>query len=481
MESMRSQFRGYYPPSPEEFAQLWDTGIVVLDTNVLLNMYRYTVDTRESLFAVLVEFSSKLWLPYQVALEYHQSRLTTIIEQRKAYENLRKTVAANMASLRSELDKYRLHPVLDVDGLISATGEFENALSKTISDQEERHSEKASFTPQSDDIRDRLTVLYEGRVGGPYEAERLAEIEAIGDSRYEADIPPGYADKKKPKETRYGDLILWMQLIEHAERERHPVIFITDDVKADWWLRVEGQTIGPRPELIAEMHRRSGQLFHMYRAEQFARYARDYSTAAISDSALSEIDHLAAKQEEERKIVEKAREVLKRQQQKLSDRVDHFRRSVGENHEKLEELREGYQVTRDEIEFLRHGSRGLNRARLEDLESRRAELLTQEGSLSRLAGRYADDNDEHKARIQKQMLDIQVERQKIEEELSHALSHRDALAERRHHLMRIKKHLEGLQLAVERDTGQLAKAEAELTEMRNLLSSQGFDDTNGRE
>jgi hypothetical protein len=38
---MRDLFPGFYRPSEEEFHRVWQEGIFVLDTNVLLNLYRY--------------------------------------------------------------------------------------------------------------------------------------------------------------------------------------------------------------------------------------------------------------------------------------------------------------------------------------------------------------------------------------------------------------------------------------------------------
>ncbi len=36
---MRDLFPGYYRPTEEEFAKMWQEGIFVFDANVLLNIY----------------------------------------------------------------------------------------------------------------------------------------------------------------------------------------------------------------------------------------------------------------------------------------------------------------------------------------------------------------------------------------------------------------------------------------------------------
>jgi len=51
--TMRDLFPDYYRPNDEEFAQLWKSSFFVLDTNVLLNLYRYNQKTRDDFLKVL--------------------------------------------------------------------------------------------------------------------------------------------------------------------------------------------------------------------------------------------------------------------------------------------------------------------------------------------------------------------------------------------------------------------------------------------
>jgi hypothetical protein len=68
---MRSLFSGYYRPSNAEFHQIWQDGLFVFDTNILLNVYRYTANARDRFFDILDGLEDQLWLPYHVALEFH--------------------------------------------------------------------------------------------------------------------------------------------------------------------------------------------------------------------------------------------------------------------------------------------------------------------------------------------------------------------------------------------------------------------------
>jgi diguanylate cyclase (GGDEF)-like protein len=62
---------------------------------------------------------------------------------------------------------------------------------------------------------------------------------------------------------------VWSQLKDVAALQQKPIIFITDDAKEDWWLKHEGKTIGPKPELIHEMQADAQVDFHMYSSDRF--------------------------------------------------------------------------------------------------------------------------------------------------------------------------------------------------------------------
>jgi hypothetical protein len=62
---MRNIFPGYYRPTDEEFYKMWQECIFVFDANVLLNLYRYSPDTRDELLDVLERLKDRIWIPHQ--------------------------------------------------------------------------------------------------------------------------------------------------------------------------------------------------------------------------------------------------------------------------------------------------------------------------------------------------------------------------------------------------------------------------------
>ena len=73
--SLREDFQHFYAPDEGAVADALRTGLVALDTNVLLSLYRFQSNARDDLFRALESLENRLWIPYQVALEFHRNRL----------------------------------------------------------------------------------------------------------------------------------------------------------------------------------------------------------------------------------------------------------------------------------------------------------------------------------------------------------------------------------------------------------------------
>ena len=100
---MRNTFAAFYKPTQDEFTNLFNSAIIVFDTNALLQVYRYSEEARDDFFSTLKRLSDQLWMPYQVGYEYQRNRPGTVIEQIVAYDEI-------MGALRnflngSDLDK----------------------------------------------------------------------------------------------------------------------------------------------------------------------------------------------------------------------------------------------------------------------------------------------------------------------------------------------------------------------------------------
>ena len=83
---MKKQFAEYYNLPDERIKEIWDNSLIVLDTNVLLNLYRYNEEARNDFINALKSYEGRLWIPYQVGLEFHRRRETIMRKNAEAYD-----------------------------------------------------------------------------------------------------------------------------------------------------------------------------------------------------------------------------------------------------------------------------------------------------------------------------------------------------------------------------------------------------------
>ena len=111
-----------------------------------------------------------------------------------------------------------------------------------------------------------------------------------GELRYKSKIPPGYCDEKQKQDNEYGDLIIWKEIIEYSKVNNNDVIFVTQDVKEDWWFKEKGRTIGPRYELREEFSNATKHLIHFYTLNSFLEISKNQNEVNIEQSIIDELN-----------------------------------------------------------------------------------------------------------------------------------------------------------------------------------------------
>ncbi|MBV7564688.1 PIN domain-containing protein [Pseudomonas sp. sia0905] len=293
---MKDKFPGHFS-TPQSKEHLWQNCLFVFDTNILLNLYRYSDETRALFIKVLEGLRGRIWIPYKVAAEYLENRLDVIYEQQEEYEK----AITEIKKLKGKLENSRQHPFVSLSAMKAVSKSLDNAINEL-----EKNKEIHSSRIHADEMKELISEIFNERVGDKPANETLEEIIADGAERYKQKIPPGYSDIKKQSTEEslasrcrpYGDLIIWKGLIEKAKENHLPVIFVTDDGKEDWWLRFKGKTLGPRPELIEEFKCEVNQDFYMYLPERFLSLASEKTQENLSKEVLDEIRDIRSKEQE---------------------------------------------------------------------------------------------------------------------------------------------------------------------------------------
>lgn len=295
---MRKKFTEYYRPQNDEFAEKFKKCVFSFDTNVLLNLYRYTQESRNELIKFLQVVKDRVWLTHQAGIEYQRRRVDVFLNQLKTYDDLGGIINEAI----DKINKLRRSSLFAINTLID---NIEQDLRDIINTLEEKKELKPDLMT-GDPIFQSLTELFDGKVGDPYQPERYNEIYNEGKERYQAKTPPGYKDSKSdPKDiNQYGDLVLWFQLLDYAKNEERPIIFITDDAKEDWWRIEHGEKLGPRPELIREFISKTGEnkWLYLYSTEQLLKHAKEYLKTNITEELIKEAERIDQHDVEEKKL-----------------------------------------------------------------------------------------------------------------------------------------------------------------------------------
>jgi hypothetical protein len=310
---MKSTFDYHFQENEEDIKKFWENGIFIFDTNVLLNLYRYKKETADKLFEVIENLGGRIWIPYHVGMEFHKNRLTTIADQSGKFSTVKSAIDKIRKTSRSSIEELKIRKRHSLINIEDFSEKIENLLNEFDKDLGVLEEVQQSVT-EKDSILDKIHSLFDGRVGIAPDQKTIDSIYADGAIRYKYKRPPGYKDLEKGEKDedvyfhagvlykgRFGDLVAWNQIIEHAKKEKFDtVIFITDDGKEDWWLQIESRgkkTIGPRLELVHEIRQEAGvKKFLMYQTEQFLSYANNYLNAKISPKEINEVREVILEQ-----------------------------------------------------------------------------------------------------------------------------------------------------------------------------------------
>jgi hypothetical protein len=277
---MKTALKKYLDLSESEIIKIWNDAIFIFDTNVLLNLYRYTENTRNALLKSIKDLGIQPFLPYQVAFEFIKDRPKVIFDTIDRYDTLTKNTTKFLNDIKDTLR-------------LPSNDESLSILEKYIQDWiiKRKEADLKVTTPSNDEILTILLDLFNNKVGSKQSKQILDNIYKEGKERYEKDIPPGFKDKSKLQvgdNSAFSDLVIWKEMIEISKIKNKDIIFITNDQKDDWWNIIKGKSLGPRLELRSEFFEETGRLFLIYTIESFLDYMPN-SKGLITQAVIDEV------------------------------------------------------------------------------------------------------------------------------------------------------------------------------------------------
>ncbi|MFE1592194.1 PIN-like domain-containing protein [Nocardia sp. NPDC058705] len=277
--SIYEGFEGYRDPTEPEVLALLASAPVVVDTNVLLDIYSFEESARRLALDVLESLRDRLWVPHQVMREFWRNRHSVIADispPASPIGAVRNELLAIVNSLRP--DRERPQDIQSIRDMIERQlGELSDAIGKARGAPLE--ITKILDDTSADPVLTRLSVILDNRIGkslGDDEEDMIGQ----GLERSKRSIPPGYMDVRDKadqlQERGTGDFLLWEQTLRHVSglSSCEAFILVTNDVKEDWRIvlkKPSKRTLGVRPELVAEAIERTGARLVLLTQSDFYR------------------------------------------------------------------------------------------------------------------------------------------------------------------------------------------------------------------
>lgn len=281
----------FIPPQPDDAVEFLQSATIVFDTNVLLAPYRLSAQVREEALAAIESVAGRVWLPYQVGVEFYRNYPANRDERSRAYENAIGEVGRLDGLVTKHLGTKKTHEDLRKD-ILRAVREAVDGLQAAIRELRERDA--ALTTVEHDRVLERIEAAVGDRVGSEPDPSTLrARVREFAEWRQPNLIPPGFQDRgKEGLSRRAGDFLLWAEVLEFARANRADVLLVTNDAKDDWWEAVDGEW-RPHTLLVREFQRKTGREYHQVSLEDFVRMVAEAAGREADEATLQEIEAVA--------------------------------------------------------------------------------------------------------------------------------------------------------------------------------------------
>ena len=315
--------------------------IIVLDTTVLLELYRQPANISLDVISALKRILTNIYIPRQVYEEYLKNYHKICGDEKKKYKKVTEELSDSLKKLQTDIAKkvgeYRKHNYTDISKLQNNLNEKIKDTQNIITEFEKSHHAEIQLNInflQNDKVKEFVDLLLnQGSIGQKIPFSKKILLLQEGQVRYDNLIPPGFHDSAKNGEAKYGDLFVWKDIITIAKEKNTNIIFVCNDTKEDWWEKNKDTPIDLRQELNEEFKETNPSLsIHFLTLDKFFSYLAEELKLGKSKSALQ----LSA--------LDDTREMLANYEDKISQSIKDYLMTINID----EELDEDFLETGDE-------------------------------------------------------------------------------------------------------------------------------------
>lgn len=273
---MKTKFKAYYPLKQEQKKAIFNSPdtYFIFDTNALLDIYRLGKTVSNKVIRLFKKYENQIKIPYHVAEEYHEHVYDIMIECDSLYSTLFEKITADyiiklIEDNSKDLFKYEHLAKMLKKHIKKALIVFRNKITQ----------EKNFISQQLEtwELPDELADFLGDKVLEQFSEDEIRQIEEEGARRFGLKEPPGHEDSNKTNGNKYGDLIIWKEILKFAAA--HPessIVFVSRDLnKGDWQWILHGRKCGLHPHLLKEFQAISNGHILMYPLQDFINYANE--------------------------------------------------------------------------------------------------------------------------------------------------------------------------------------------------------------
>ena len=269
--------------APNISKYFWNSATIIFDTSAICKMYDMTESTKSTMVQILSHISNKIWIPGHGIVEDERNRKKVIRNPiRESYkipdyfdDCILKAKGRELVKKLGNESYY--HPFISKNSHQEITKKLEEAIrdlsfiKDKITDEFKLRIEEINQIVDNDKIYEKIKILPHGE---EYTYDTMTELCREGEFRYRNLIPPGYLDFAAKKGfSKYGDLFVWKQLLDHANDKHCNVLFVINDNKPDWWEDCNKYKF--REELLKEFSDTTGMEIKVCSLEGFVSLLED--------------------------------------------------------------------------------------------------------------------------------------------------------------------------------------------------------------
>lgn len=234
MSNLTADFESFYARDEQNLENILKHGFVVLDANVLLNCYRYATDARKTFLDILESIQDRLFIPYQVALEFNRHRFEVACEVKREYDSYTQNIKNSSAEIGRTVKSMADRRSISMSPLDALVGDIESKveeLIKAMSKHRQSHDvDQATIAKgEVDPILAKLNEILDGCVETRPNDRFLEDARREGTRRHTEKLAPGFAD------AGIGDYLWWAEVLASQRLKGSMLLVVTNDLtKHDW-------------------------------------------------------------------------------------------------------------------------------------------------------------------------------------------------------------------------------------------------------